>query len=52
LGKAISGLQSGFQGGMLLAQVADDVAPLEDALRAATGQVRTFAVPPDAGQRT
>ncbi|MFJ9782843.1 TetR/AcrR family transcriptional regulator [Amycolatopsis sp. NPDC101161] len=38
-------LLSAFQGGMLLAQVARDISPLEDALRAAIDHVRTFAVP-------
>jgi AcrR family transcriptional regulator len=39
-------LLSAFQGGMLLAQVARDITPLQDALRAAIDHVRTFAVPP------
>ncbi|GAA3827503.1 TetR/AcrR family transcriptional regulator [Amycolatopsis tucumanensis] len=39
-------LLSAFQGGMLLAQVARDIAPLEDALRAAIDHVRAFAMPP------
>ncbi|UWE10002.1 TetR/AcrR family transcriptional regulator [Actinacidiphila bryophytorum] len=38
-------LLSAFQGGMLLAQVARDITPLEDALRAAVDHVETFAIP-------
>ncbi|GAB3585557.1 TetR/AcrR family transcriptional regulator [Amycolatopsis endophytica] len=41
-------LLSAFQGGMLLAQVARDITPLEDALRAAIDHVQTFAVLPAA----
>jgi len=33
-----------FQGGMLLAQVARDVAPLRDALHAAIDHLETFAI--------
>ncbi|MEU4252448.1 TetR family transcriptional regulator C-terminal domain-containing protein [Amycolatopsis sp. NPDC026612] len=39
-------LLSAFQGGMLLAQVARDIAPLRDALQAAIDHVQTFAVSP------
>ncbi|WP_312871799.1 LmrA/YxaF family transcription factor [Amycolatopsis acididurans] len=39
-------LLSAFQGGMLLAQVARDIAPLKDALGAAIDYARTFAIPP------
>ena len=39
-------LLSAFQGGMLLAQVARDIAPLKDALGAAIDHVQTFAVLP------
>lgn len=39
-------LLSAFQGGMLLAQVARDIAPLKDALWAAIDYVQTFAVLP------
>ncbi|TDV49800.1 TetR/AcrR family transcriptional regulator [Actinophytocola oryzae] len=39
-------LLSAHQGGTLLAQTARDIAPLENALRAAIDHVRTFAVPP------
>ncbi|WP_433887449.1 TetR/AcrR family transcriptional regulator [Streptomyces sp. CA-111067] len=42
-------LLSAFQGGMLLAQVARDIAPLRDALQAAIDHVQTFAMPPAAG---
>lgn len=42
-------LLSAHQGGMLLAQVARDITPLKDALRAAIDHVRTFAVHPAAG---
>jgi AcrR family transcriptional regulator len=42
-------LLAAFQGGMLLAQVARDIAPLKDALQAAIDHVQTFATPPDAG---
>jgi AcrR family transcriptional regulator len=41
-------LLSAFQGGMLLAQVARDVAPLNDALQAAIDHVQTFATFPAA----
>ena len=37
-----------YQGGMLLAQVARDIAPLRDALYAAVDHLRTFATTPDA----
>jgi AcrR family transcriptional regulator len=37
-----------FQGGMLLAQVARDIAPLKDALQAAIDHLQTFATSPDA----
>src|SRR5215212_5542064 len=36
-----------YQGGMLLAQVARDIAPLRDSLYAAVDQLRTFATTPD-----
>jgi TetR/AcrR family transcriptional repressor of nem operon len=39
-------LLSAFQGGMLLAQVARDIAPLKDALLAAVDHVQTFAALP------
>lgn len=42
-------LLSAFQGGMLLAQVAREIAPLNDALRAAIDYVQTFAKPTAAG---
>ncbi|HTJ67147.1 MAG TPA: TetR family transcriptional regulator C-terminal domain-containing protein [Actinospica sp.] len=42
-------LLSAFQGGMLLAQVARDIAPLEAALHAAIDCVERFARPPAAG---
>ncbi|MET7528051.1 TetR family transcriptional regulator C-terminal domain-containing protein [Streptomyces sp900116325] len=42
-------LLAAFQGGMLLAQVARDIAPLKDALQTAIDHVQTFATPPDAG---
>jgi TetR/AcrR family transcriptional repressor of nem operon len=42
-------LLSSFQGGMLLAQVARDIAPLKDALRSAVDHVQTFAVLPAVG---
>ena len=42
-------LLAAFQGGMLLAQVARDIAPLEDALLAAIDHVQTFAVLPAGG---
>ncbi|MFC7656437.1 TetR family transcriptional regulator C-terminal domain-containing protein [Pseudonocardia benzenivorans] len=35
-----------FQGGMLLAQVARDIAPLRDALTAAIDHLQTFATSP------
>jgi TetR/AcrR family transcriptional repressor of nem operon len=38
-------LLAAFQGGMLLAQVARDITPLKDALRAAIDHVQTFVVP-------
>jgi AcrR family transcriptional regulator len=41
-------LLSAFQGGMLLAQVARDITPLKDALRAAIDYVQTFAMSPEA----
>lgn len=43
-------LLSAHQGGMLLAQVARDVAPLKDALGAAIDHVQTFAALPAAGE--
>ena len=36
-----------YQGGMLLAQVARDIAPLRDSLYAAVDHLRTFAATPD-----
>ncbi|BBJ37911.1 TetR family transcriptional regulator C-terminal domain-containing protein [Streptomyces antimycoticus] len=42
-------LLAAFQGGMLLAQVARDIAPLKDALRSAIDYVQTFATSPDPG---
>ncbi|GAA4982844.1 TetR/AcrR family transcriptional regulator [Actinopolymorpha pittospori] len=42
-------LLAAFQGGMLLAQVARDIAPLKDALQTAIDHVQTFATSPDAG---
>jgi hypothetical protein len=36
-------LLAAFQGGMLLAQVAQDISPLKDALQAAIDHVETFA---------
>ena len=42
-------LLSAYQGGMLLAQVARDIAPLKDALQAAIDYVQTFAMPPAVG---
>jgi AcrR family transcriptional regulator len=42
-------LLSAFQGGMLLAQVARDIASLKDAPRVAIDYVQTFAMPPAAG---
>jgi AcrR family transcriptional regulator len=42
-------LLAAFQGGMLLAQVARDIAPLKDALQTAIDYVQTFATSPDAG---
>lgn len=36
-----------YQGGMLLAQVARDIAPLQDSLYAAVDHLRTFATTPD-----
>jgi hypothetical protein len=44
-------LLAAFQGGMLLAQVARDIAPLKDALQTAIDYVQTFATAPDAGVR-
>lgn len=41
-------LLSAYQGGMLLAQVARDITPLKDALRAAIDYVQTFAMSPEA----
>ncbi|MFD0783952.1 TetR/AcrR family transcriptional regulator [Micromonospora azadirachtae] len=38
-------LLAAFQGGMLLAQVARDIAPLRDALEAALDYIETFAIP-------
>ncbi|GAA3840806.1 TetR/AcrR family transcriptional regulator [Streptomyces chiangmaiensis] len=42
-------LLAAYQGGMLLAQVARNIAPLKDALQAAIDYVQTFATSPDAG---
>ena len=42
-------LLAAFQGGMLLAQISRDIAPLEDALRTAIDYVQTFATSRDAG---
>ncbi|WP_371674129.1 TetR/AcrR family transcriptional regulator [Streptomyces sp. NBC_00289] len=42
-------LLAAFQGGMLLAQVARDIAPLKDALQTAIDHLETFATSPDAG---
>ncbi|MEV4326293.1 TetR/AcrR family transcriptional regulator [Microbispora rosea] len=42
-------LLAAFQGGMLLAQVARDIAPLKDGLQAAIDYVQTFATSLDAG---
>ncbi|MBF8188896.1 TetR/AcrR family transcriptional regulator [Nonomuraea sp. K274] len=42
-------LLAAFQGGMLLAQVARDIAPLKDALQTAIDYVQTFATSVDAG---
>jgi TetR/AcrR family transcriptional repressor of nem operon len=39
-------LLAAFQGGMLLAQVAREVAPLRDALTAAIDHIQTFTAPP------
>lgn len=36
-----------YQGGMLLAQIARDLTPLQDSLYAAVDQLRTFAATPD-----
>ncbi|MGV9344617.1 TetR/AcrR family transcriptional regulator [Streptomyces spiralis] len=44
-------LLAAFQGGMLLAQVARDIAPLKDALQTAIDYLQTFATSPDAGVR-
>jgi len=41
-------LLAAFQGGMLLAQISRDIAPLKDALQAAIDYVQTFATPRDA----
>ncbi len=43
-------LLAAFQGGMLLAQVARDIAPLNDALQAAIEHVQTFATSSDNGE--
>ncbi len=40
-------LLAAYQGGILLAQIAQDIAPLRDALYAAVDYVRTFALVPD-----
>ncbi|MFI1069644.1 TetR/AcrR family transcriptional regulator [Streptomyces puniciscabiei] len=40
-------LLAAFQGGMLLAQVARDIAPLKDALQTAIDHLQTFATSPD-----
>ncbi|MFI5614070.1 TetR/AcrR family transcriptional regulator [Amycolatopsis sp. NPDC051903] len=40
-------LLAAYQGGMLLAQVARDIAPLRDALYAAVDYLETFAIYPD-----
>ena len=42
-------LLSAYQGGMLLARVARDIAPLKDALRAAIDYLQKFAVLPAVG---
>ncbi|AOR36756.1 hypothetical protein BFF78_42020 [Streptomyces fodineus] len=42
-------LLAAFQGGMLLAQVARDIAPLKDALHAAIDHLQAFTTSPDAG---
>ncbi|MEV0186084.1 TetR family transcriptional regulator C-terminal domain-containing protein [Streptomyces sp. NPDC050625] len=42
-------LLAAFQGGMLLAQVARDIAPLKDALQTAIDYMQTFATSPDNG---
>ncbi|MEU6423570.1 TetR/AcrR family transcriptional regulator [Streptomyces spiralis] len=44
-------LLAAFQGGMLLAQVARDIAPLKDALQTAIDYLQTFATSPDAAVR-
>jgi hypothetical protein len=49
-------LLSALQGGMLLAQIARDIAPLKEALQAAIDYVQTFAAPlppacPETGNR-
>ncbi|WP_030172089.1 TetR/AcrR family transcriptional regulator [Streptomyces sp. NRRL S-813] len=44
-------LLAAFQGGMLLAQVARDIAPLKDALQTAIDYLQTFATSPHAGVR-
>jgi TetR/AcrR family transcriptional regulator, transcriptional repressor for nem operon len=44
-------LLAAFQGGMLLAQVARDITPLENALQSAIDHVETFAVLPAAEDR-
>lgn len=41
-------LLAAFQGGMLLAQVAQEITPLRDALQTAVDHVQTFATSPDA----
>ncbi|MBB5790310.1 TetR/AcrR family transcriptional regulator [Jiangella mangrovi] len=40
-------LLAAFQGGMLLAQIAREISPLRDALRAAIDHVESFAITPD-----
>jgi hypothetical protein len=42
-------LLAAFQGGMLLAQIARDIAPLKDALHAALDHLQTFERSPEAG---
>ncbi|GAA3812009.1 TetR family transcriptional regulator C-terminal domain-containing protein [Streptomyces chiangmaiensis] len=42
-------LLAAYQGGMLLAQVAQDITPLKDALQTAIDYVQTFATSPDTG---
>ncbi|QRP47968.1 hypothetical protein [Amycolatopsis sp. FDAARGOS 1241] len=43
-------LLAAYQGGMLLAQIARDIAPLRNALYAAVDYVETFAIYPDADE--